>query len=366
MQLVSGASGNTIGGTAAGAANVIADNAQETLYGSVDANLDIEGVGTSNNVVLGNFIGTNAQGTTVLNVPNGIEVFVGSGAPPTPSAEPPRAPATRSPGARATSRLMARGRPADVFGGELHRHCRQRQYWPWAIRATAWRSHGTASGNTIGGTASGAGNTIGNDAVGVLYYEIDIGVGINKSFATYGQRSRRKPYRHRRQRLTNPFNQGDRASSLNLGDLGRSRWQATAPARQHNRGKYGYRRRHHRLRDDGQRGRGNFIGTNASGATGLGNSGFGVYITYGATGTPSAAPPRHGNTIASNTRVSNSITPTEFPFTTGNVIQGNYIGTNASGATGLGNVFDGVAILSGSAFTTVGGTTPGAGNIDHE
>src|SRR5262249_23096213 len=46
----------------------------------------------------------------------------------------------------------------------------------------------------------------------------------------------------------------------------------------------------------------------------------------------------------------------------GNVIEGNFIGTDASGLADLGNQMTGVAIFD-SADNTIGGTTPGARNI---
>jgi hypothetical protein len=44
---------------------------------------------------------------------------------------------------------------------------------------------------------------------------------------------------------------------------------------------------------------------------------------------------------------------------TGNLVQGNYIGTDSSGTAGLGNFDDGVVILNGPG-NTIGGTTAGA------
>lgn len=45
----------------------------------------------------------------------------------------------------------------------------------------------------------------------------------------------------------------------------------------------------------------------------------------------------------------------------GNVIQGNYIGTNASGTAALANAFEGVLVLGSD--NTIGGTSTGAGNL---
>ena len=46
----------------------------------------------------------------------------------------------------------------------------------------------------------------------------------------------------------------------------------------------------------------------------------------------------------------------------GNLIAGNYIGTDATGKLALGNASDGVQ-LTGASSNTVGGTTIGAGNL---
>ena len=58
LVITGGAQNNTIGGTAAGARNVISGNA--------DDGIDIDGVGTDGNVILGNYIGLNAAGTAAL------------------------------------------------------------------------------------------------------------------------------------------------------------------------------------------------------------------------------------------------------------------------------------------------------------
>ena len=64
-------SGNTIGGSAGGAGNLISGNGQDGVF--------LDGSGAANNVVQGNFIGTAASGTTGLgNGRGGVGV---SGAP---------------------------------------------------------------------------------------------------------------------------------------------------------------------------------------------------------------------------------------------------------------------------------------------
>jgi hypothetical protein len=47
----------------------------------------------------------------------------------------------------------------------------------------------------------------------------------------------------------------------------------------------------------------------------------------------------------------------------GNVVEGNYIGTDATGTKALGNAANGVEITDRSFFNTVGGTVAGSGNL---
>ena len=48
---------------------------------------------------------------------------------------------------------------------------------------------------------------------------------------------------------------------------------------------------------------------------------------------------------------------------TGNLIAGNYIGTDAGGVSPLGNGNDGVLLGAGTRGNTIGGTAAGAGNV---
>ena len=109
--------------------------------------------------------------------------------------------------------------------------------------------------------------------------------------------------------------------------------------------------------------RGNFIGTNASGNAALGNSGAGVEISNADEnligGTASGA----RNVISGNGGDGVVIFGSD---ATGNVVQGNFIGTGVNGTTALGND-DGVVISSGSE-STVGsaiGSTAGGNRIAH-
>ena len=95
---------------------------------------------------------------------------------------------------------------------------------------------------------------------------------------------------------------------------------------------------------------GNYIGTNAAGTAAVGN-GTGISMT-------SASNTVGGTTAATRNVISGN--GTGISSLGSNVIHGNYIGTDASGTLGLGNLGNGV-FLSGSN-NLVGGTTAGAAN----
>ena len=115
---------------------------------------------------------------------------------------------------------------------------------------------------------------------------------------------------------------------------------------------------------------GNYIGVDASGTTTLGNAGAGVSIRSGASlnaigganGTPGGACTGECNVISGNGADGVAIRDSG---TMTNTISGNYIGTDVTGATALGNGEwdDGVGIRNGPAYNIVGGDTPGERNV---
>ena len=102
---------------------------------------------------------------------------------------------------------------------------------------------------------------------------------------------------------------------------------------------------------------GNYIGTDVTGAVDLGNDGHGVAISSAPNNRIGGAAPGAGNLISGNygqgVYISNE--------TAGNLVQGNYIGTDVTGAAGLGNSQDGVRC--NGLDNTIGGTVAGEGNI---
>jgi hypothetical protein len=105
---------------------------------------------------------------------------------------------------------------------------------------------------------------------------------------------------------------------------------------------------------------GNFIGTAITGSAALANGGIGIFIDGGSAGshmiggTTSAA----RNIIAANGSHGIAIDGSD-----GHTIQGNFIGTNATGTAALGNGGDGVFFDASSQNNTIGGTAAGAGNL---
>ena len=100
---------------------------------------------------------------------------------------------------------------------------------------------------------------------------------------------------------------------------------------------------------------GNFIGTNAAGTGPLGNA-FGVWPNA-ARNTIGGTTPAARNVISGNAQAGVLFSGA---FGTNNVVRGNYIGTDVTGAVSVANT-RGLWILLPD--NTIGGTTPGAGNV---
>jgi hypothetical protein len=104
---------------------------------------------------------------------------------------------------------------------------------------------------------------------------------------------------------------------------------------------------------------GNFIGTDVSGTTDLGNTSSGVSIFDGSdNNTVGGVNPADRNLISGN-----NIFGVGIDNSFGNVVQGNFIGTDLTGTQDLGNGFQGMILGASSQSATVGGTSGGAGNL---
>ncbi len=102
---------------------------------------------------------------------------------------------------------------------------------------------------------------------------------------------------------------------------------------------------------------GNYIGTDVTGTNALSNT-IGVYVQGSSNNTIGGTLPGAGNILSGNSAAGVTVV---FSQSTGNVIQGNYIGTNpAVGAVSNGT---GINIAQTATDTTIGGTAPGATNM---
>ncbi len=125
---------------------------------------------------------------------------------------------------------------------------------------------------------------------------------------------------------------------------------------------------------------GNYIGMNAAGSGAIGNIGNGVEIIDGTnnsiggigTGTvPGTEVPASsagaGNVISGNDQWGIEIVLSGGSVLARNSVVGNYIGTDATGMTAKPNMFGGILVnnlsVSDAIPQTIGGTTPGAGNL---
>jgi uncharacterized protein (TIGR03437 family) len=334
---VAGGSNTTVGGTAAGARNIIAANRLSGISIYFDA------AGT---VVQGNFIGTNASGTAVLgNAAHGILIS--------------QAVNSLVGGTSAGGRNIISGNGlhgVEIAGGSTTGNRVEGNYIGTDGGGTRDFGNGhsgvhltSAPGNVIGGAAAGARNLIsGNNVHGV-----DI-VGVN----SVGNR------------VEGNFIGTDISGATTLGngregvriEVGTSNVIGGASAAARNV-----------ISGNGLSGviigagaaanrvEGNFIGTDASGARSLGNNGSGVIIGFVGTATNNVV----GGTAAGTRNVISGNTGSGVVLqgvgATGNQVQGNFIGTDSSGVSALGNRSSGVVIAGGSN-NLVGGVAPGAGN----
>ena len=331
-----GASANTIGGTVSAAANVISGN---------NNGIKIYGSGTNANVVLGNLIGTNADGSATLPNTN-VGVIISSGATANTIGGTTTAAANVISGNDGAGLTMDGAGTTDnvVLGNLIGTNAAGAT---GLGNLTGVQINDSATGNTVGGTVTGASNVIsGNGRYGVQITgangNLVLGnfIGTNSADATG---------------LGNPASGIIINGGASAKTIGGTVSADTNVISGNGKGIYFYG-----SATSDNVVLGNLIGTNADGSAALPNTGSGVEFRSGPTantigGTSAGA----GNLISGNTGDGVYI---GYAGTTGNVVLGNLIGTNAAGATGLGNS-RGVQIAGGATGNIVGGTVTGASNV---
>jgi hypothetical protein len=282
-----GSTSNTVGGTVAGSGNVISANVHKAV--------NLTDAGTDDNVVEGNYLGTDATGTHALGN-GGAGVSIADGAQYNTVGGTTTA--ARNVMAASTGNGVIMG-GTGVNNESTSNNVVEGNYIGTDKTSTVGLGEGIAgvnigsgaTDNTIGGTTAAACNIISGSAFGVYI--------------------------------------GGMGASDNLVE-------------------------------------GDYIGTDVTGTVAIGNISGGVFLISGATdntvgGTTAAA----RNVISGN--VGNGVF-IDGSGTTDNLVEGNYIGTDVTGSLALGNGdatdgATGVAIVDGASDNTVGGTTTGTGNV---
>lgn len=328
-------SNNTVGGTSTGAGNVISGNGSSGVY------MD---TGASGNQVQGNFIGTNAAGTTELgNSFNGV--FIGD------------APNNTVGGLTSAARNVISGNDTngiELFGNAAVQNLVQGNYLGTNAAGTGALPNTFAGvyinggdNNTIGGTASAARNVIsGNNGDGIDIQSTATG---NKVEGNYIGAN-----------ASGAGNLGNAFDGIYIDSASNTIGGTDANARNVISGN-----NRNGIQIDGAAAAGNqvignYIGTNASGTGDLGNTFEGVFVDNAPNNTIGGTTPAHRNVISGNDDAGVDIYQSG---ATGNVVLGNYIGTQANGTSALGNGFVGVWIEGSAGNNTIGGTTSGAGNV---
>src|SRR6266542_3348043 len=328
---------NTIGGTTSSARNVISGN-----------NLDgvlIQSSTATSNVIQGNFIGTDVNGTTALaNARIGIFIFA--------------SPNNTIGGTTTGARNIISGNLDNVLieGSTATNNSIQGNYIGTDVNGTATLG-GIGQGvlirgapnNVIGGTAAGAGNLIsGNESNGI--WVVVNGASGNQIqgnlIGTNATGTVALPNAARGVDLdpgaTNTLVGGTTAAARNVisgNSLDGVLIQSSTATNNLVQG--------------------NFIGTDVSGTAALGNGQLGIFIFASPNNTIGGTMSSARNVISGNASVGIQIQETGAG---GNIVAGNFIGTNQSGTAAVGNGASGVYI-AGSPNTTIGGTTSGARNI---
>ncbi len=209
------------------------------------------------------------------------------------------------------------------------------------------------TGNIIGGTAAGARNIISGNGTAS-----DNGTGI---LLRDGTSANRVEGNYIGTNVSGTLDLGNTAAGVQIGDSATSNviGGTTAGARNVISGND---REGILIFGTSNRVEGNYIGANAAGTATLGNARSGILLDTAKTNVIG------GTTAAARNIISgNSFWGVEFADgsggvlgTTGNLVQGNYIGSDVTGAIDLGNLLGGVNVVGST--NSIGGTAAGAGN----
>ena len=339
---INGVPSNTIGGLSPSARNLISGNDQDGI--------DIKSSGAKFNLIQGNFVGTNVDGTAAIrNSSSGIEIdgwannnTIGGNVP--------------------AARNLISGNGDDglkIAGFGTNDNLVQGNYIGTDITGLAAlgnENHGiyirlNASNNRIGGVAPGQRNLIAGNLVDGIRLS-DIGTTNNIIEGNYIGTNAAG---------TAAIGNLLRGIRLDTGAAGNLIGGTDPGARNLISGNNEAGVQLTGIGTNDNVIKGNYIGTDISGALALGNGLRGVQIRDGAANNTIGGPQTGaGNVISANGKQGVRIAGN---LTTGNIVQGNLIGTDQSGLIDLGNAEHGVNVALGASGNIVGGSAPGEGNI---
>lgn len=325
-----GAHGNTVGGTAAGARNIISGNR--------DHGIETNSPAGTGNVIQGNYIGTNATGTAAIPNRGLSAIFIRGGSHTIGGTTPPARNVISgntgngidlSSALTPISNSLIQGNliGTDATGASVLRNGSDGVFASFSsndlVGGTVPGARNVLSGNGVGIVLIGshsliAGNLIGTDITGTVKLGNDVaGISINGSDITIGGTS---------------VAARNVVSGHGFGGLGIIGTAITV--------------------------QGNLIGTDITGVLPMGNSGDGIFF-LGSTGNlVGGTAIGAGNVISNNTLSGIEIDGSD---SVNNVIQGNRIGTDITGTRAMGNHVAGI-VLSVATNNVVGGTVDGAAN----
>ncbi len=335
---IQGGSNNLVGGTAAGAGNVVSGNANHAIT--------VVGSTASGNIIQGNLVGTDPTGQVrvantgiAIDIVSAVNTIIGG-----PGA------ARNVISGNGTGIQIRTGATGNVVQGNLI---------GTNVNGTGSISNGlgislndNVTGNTIGGTAAGAGNVISGNTGTAISLTINANgntiagnrIGTNAAGTVV---------------LANTSS-GIALSNSTSNTIGGSVAGAGNVISGNGSGGINV--------GAGANGtviEGNLIGTDVTGAVALGNGNSNGITVVSANNRIGGTTAAQRNVISGNnspTVVNNGVSISGVTAT-GNFITGNYIGVNAAGTAALPNRGSGVLVQNQASNTVIGGTTAGSGNL---
>ncbi|MDQ1557736.1 MAG: hypothetical protein QOD32_796, partial [Pyrinomonadaceae bacterium] len=344
-------------GAGAGANGLDITGGNSIVRGLVITRFDGAGVRLatgSSNIVAGNYIGTNAAGTSALGNTNGVRLEGGAQSNTIGGTNP--ADRNLISGNNSASGGVARNGVVVGDAGTSANSIRGNYIGTNAAGTAAVPNtnsgvfiHNGATGNTVGGTSATSRNLIsGNDFTGVSIN----GAGTNGNIVSGNYIGTNAAG------ATNIGTEQDTGVDISAGAQANIVGGTTAGARNILSGtSTGVQLTGAGTNNNAVRG--NYIGTDAAGTAAVPNSSTGVTLGGGAQNNTVG-----GSSAAERNVLSGNISAVFITgaATSGNAVRGNFIGTQPDGTTALPNTAYGV-IISGAANNTIGGALPGEANL---